>query len=408
MHLGRISVYFYTGLFMISFSYATATSWLSILGLTFCAFIFNTTEFAPISLLSDIAHDFSMSEADVGLMMTLYAWIVATISLPLMLLTKDVERKKLLLYLIGFFVLSHLLSSIAWNYHVLLLSRVGIAIAHAIFWSITASLVYRLAPKGQTTKAMSILATGSSLAVVLGLPIGRMIGQAFGWRVTFGVIALLAIGMLLYLSRFLPKLPSHNAGSLKSLPLIMKRPALVGVYVLTVLGITAHFTAYSYIEPFFQIVSHFNVTYATIALFIVGISGLLGSVLFARYKHLHPIRLVLFAFSALILSLGLMLPLSAHELSFSALCILWGIAICLISLILQITILELAPDATDVAMSLYSGIYNIGIGGGAFVGSLVTTHIGMQYIGFVGLIFALMGIVLSIWIWKSYLIAKKG
>ena len=177
MHLGRISVYFYTGLFMISFSYATATSWLSILGLTFCAFIFNTTEFAPISPLSDIAHDFSMSEADVGLMMTLYAWIVATISLPLMLLTKDVERKKLLLYLIGFFVLSHLLSSIAWNYHVLLLSRVGIAIAHAIFWSITASLVYRLAPKGQTTKAMSILATGSSLAVVLGLPIGRMINQ---------------------------------------------------------------------------------------------------------------------------------------------------------------------------------------------------------------------------------------
>ena len=122
---------------MLTSLYTSLMPWFSIIGLTICAFIFNTTEFAPISLLSDIASDFAMSEAQAGLMMTLYAWIVTIISLPLMLLTKEIERKKLLLGLIAFFIASHVLSSIAWSYTVLMVSRVGIATAHAIFWSIT-------------------------------------------------------------------------------------------------------------------------------------------------------------------------------------------------------------------------------------------------------------------------------
>ena len=253
---------------------------------------------------------------------------------------------------------------------------------------------------------MSILATGSSLAVVLGLPLGRMLGQAFGWRVTFGAIGLLAFAMLFYLARFLPHLPSLNAGSLKSLPVLMKRPALVGIYFVTALGITAHFTAYSYIEPFVQKVASFGTQYATLALFIVGLSGLLGSALFTRFKHRHPFSLMLFAFGSLIGALLLIVPFSQSELSFGVLCVFWGIAICLISLILQITVLELAPDATDVAMSLYSGIYNIGIGGGAFVGSLVTAHIAMADVGFFGAMFGSAALGLAVFIWRKYLLIK--
>jgi DHA1 family L-arabinose/isopropyl-beta-D-thiogalactopyranoside export protein-like MFS transporter len=138
--------------------------WLPVVCLTISAFIFNTTEFAPISLLTDIAADFHISEAHAGFMMTAYAWIVATMSLPLMLLTKDMERRKLLLLLFSFFIVSHILSVLAWNFWILMLSRIGIAFSHAIFWSITASLTYRLAPHGKKTKALSILATGTSLA----------------------------------------------------------------------------------------------------------------------------------------------------------------------------------------------------------------------------------------------------
>ncbi len=380
--------------------------WLPVVCLTISAFIFNTTEFAPISLLTDIAADFHISEAHAGFMMTAYAWIVATMSLPLMLLTKDMERRKLLLLLFSFFIVSHILSVLAWNFWILMLSRIGIAFSHAIFWSITASLTYRLAPHGKKTKALGILATGTSLAIVLGLPLGRLIGQSLGWRTTFACIALVAFVMLFFLLKLLPQLPSVNAGSLKSLPLLIKRPALMGVYVLTALAITAHFTAYSYIEPFVQQIALLSGDFATITLFIFGIAGMLGSTIFAHFKHTYPFTIVVSSLTALIVSLIFMLPLAPYQIPLSILCLFWGIAICLISLILQVTVLELTPDATDVAMSLYSGIYNIGIGGGAFVGSLVISHSSMKHVGIVGALFGSVALVLAIWIWRKYLLKK--
>ncbi len=84
-------------------------------------------------------------------MITVYAWVVFLGSLPLMLLTAKVERKKLLLSIFALFIVSHILSVVAWNFWVLLISRIGIALAHAIFWSITASLVIRVAPKDKKT-----------------------------------------------------------------------------------------------------------------------------------------------------------------------------------------------------------------------------------------------------------------
>ena len=218
--------------------------------LSFAAFVFNTTEFLPVALLSDIAQSFQIPVEQTGLMITIYAWIVSLMSLPFMLMTAKLERRSLLIKLFIIFIASHILSVLAWNFWILLLSRIGIAFTHAIFWSITTSLAVRVAPKDKKAQAIGLLAMGSALAMVLGLPIGRIIGQYLGWREAFGIIAFLAFCLLLLLYRFLPHLASRNAGSLSSVPSLFKRPLLVGLYVLTILIVSAHFTAYSYIEPF--------------------------------------------------------------------------------------------------------------------------------------------------------------
>ncbi|EBK0024717.1 multiple antibiotic resistance transcriptional regulator MarR [Salmonella enterica] len=153
-------------------------AWLRVVTLAIAAFIFNTTEFVPVGLLSDIAESFHMQTAQVGIMLTIYAWVVAVMSLPFMLLTSQMERRKLLICLFVLFIASHVLSFLAWNFTVLVISRIGIAFAHAIFWSITASLAIRLAPAGKFKVLCSIRCAGCitpvELKKVLSVDLGAL------------------------------------------------------------------------------------------------------------------------------------------------------------------------------------------------------------------------------------------
>ncbi|EBI1508476.1 sugar transporter [Salmonella enterica] len=377
-------------------------AWLRVVTLAIAAFIFNTTEFVPVGLLSDIAESFHMQTAQVGIMLTIYAWVVAVMSLPFMLLTSQMERRKLLICLFVLFIASHVLSFLAWNFTVLVISRIGIAFAHAIFWSITASLAIRLAPAGKRAQALSLIATGTALAMVLGLPIGRVVGQYFGWRTTFFAIGMGALITLLCLIKLLPKLPSEHSGSLKSLPLLFRRPALMSLYVLTVVVVTAHYTAYSYIEPFVQNVAELSANFATVLLLILGGAGIIGSLVFGKLGNRHASSLVSIAIALLVVCLLLLLPAADSEAHLAILSIFWGIAIMVIGLGMQVKVLALAPDATDVAMALFSGIFNIGIGAGALVGNQVSLHWSMSAIGYIGAIPACAALVWAVLIFRKW------
>ena len=367
------------------------------------AFIFNTTEFVPVALLSDIALSFEMETAIVGLMITVYAWMVFLGSLPLMLLTAKVERKKLLLSIFSLFIISHILSVVAWNFWVLLISRIGIALAHAIFWSITASLVIRVAPRDKKQQALGLLALGSSLAMILGLPLGRMIGQVLDWRSTFTVIGVIATLVMLLMWKLLPHLPSKNAGSLASIPVLMKRPLLVGIYLLVMIIISGHFTTYSYIEPFAIKVSQFAPEIATMMLFIFGLAGVVGSFLFGRLYAKNSRNFIACAMMLVMLPQLLLFPLKHFEIAIFLLVFLWGIGITSLSIALQMRVFQLAPDATDVATAIYSGIYNVGIGAGALFGSIVIHQLGLEYVGLIG-----GGLGLLALIWLGIMTIKFG
>lgn len=377
-------------------------SFLRVFTLAFAAFIVNTTEFIPIALLSDIAESFQMEASTTGIMITVYAWVVFLFSLPLMLLTAKIERKRLLVILFIIFTVSHILSVVAWNFWVLLISRVFIAFTHAIFWSITASLVIRIAPKDKKKQALGLLALGSSLAMILGLPLGRMIGQALGWRATFCVIGIIAFLVLIMFWRALPLLPSKNAGSIKSLPILFQRPKLIGIYLLLVLIVSGHFTAYSYIEPFMVKISTISPQTTTFILLVFGLAGVVSSFLFGKLYGKTPNKFILAGITVILLSQISLLLLSGSSLAMFALVFVWGIGITAISIALQMRVLELAPDATDVATAIFSGTYNLGIGAGALLGGMAIQQFGLAQIGLVGGVLVFMAMIWFVFMHFKY------
>lgn len=371
---------------------STFKQWVSVCALAVGAFIFNTTEYIPIALLSDIGQSFDKPATEVGMMITVYAWIVALLSLPLMLMTKNIERRKLLLMLFALFALFHALSFFSWNFSILLASRIGIALTHAVFWSITASLAVRLAPAGKTNQALGLLSTGTVLAMVLGIPLGRVVGQYFGWQLSFLLIGVCAAGVMLVLAKNLPALPSQNTGSLSSLPSLFKRRNLMLLYAMTVLIITAHFTAYSYIEPFVLQVGGFKAEQVTIVLSLYGLAGFAASYLFGKWFAKSQRLFMLGAVAVILLSALLLLPFASFPYAVYALVFIWGVAIVIVSLGMVSKVLAFASDATDVANSIYSGLYNVGIGGGALLGHYVTVWFGLSNIGIAGALLAAAGL----------------
>ena len=371
---------------------STFKQWVSVCALAVGAFIFNTTEYIPIALLSDIGQSFGKAATEVGMMITVYAWIVALLSLPLMLMTKNIERRKLLLMLFALFALFHALSFFSWNFNILLVSRIGIALTHAVFWSITASLAVRLAPDGKTNQALGLLSTGTVLAMVLGIPLGRVVGQYFGWQLSFLLIGVCAAGVMLVLAKNLPALPSQNTGSLSSLPSLFKRRNLMLLYAMTVLIITAHFTAYSYIEPFVLQVGGFKAEQVTIVLSLYGLAGFAASYLFGKWFAKSQRLFMLGAVAVILLSALLLLPFASFPYAVYALVFIWGVAIVIVSLGMVSKVLAFASDAADVANSIYSGLYNVGIGGGALLGHYVTVWFGLSNIGIAGALLASAGL----------------
>ena len=358
--------------------------WLPLLGLTFSAFIFNTSEFVPIGLLTDIANDFQITEAHAGLLITIYAWVVALASLPLMWLVSKVEFKRLLLSVVALFALSHILSSVSSNYMTLMVSRIGVACSHAIFWSIASPLAVKVAPEGKRSLALSFIVTGTSIAMIVGLPLGRIVGLFLGWRMTFLCIAVLAALVFVFMAIVFPKVPNQNPVSLRNLPGLVKTPALTGIYILTVVAITGHYTGYSYIEPFMAQVAHLRESAITFALMLFGLAGIVGSILFSKKYDKHPVAFINVAVYGIVAFLYLLQPASISMGSTLLVCVLWGIAITAFNLVFQALIIQFAPQATSIAMSIYSGIFNVGIGSGALIGGYTCTYLSLGWIGYIG------------------------
>ena len=371
--------------------------WLPLLGITLSAFIFNTSEFMPVALLTDMASDLGVNESVMGAVITVYAWSVMLLSLPLMMFASRFALKRVLLCVICVFLAGQIVTVASSSYWMLV-----VAMAHAVFWSIASPIAVRLVPEKFGSLALGMVVTGSSIATIVGMPLGRIVGLALGWRSAFLVVAAITAVVLVYLTVVFPKMPAGEPFTISKLPGLLSNKVLVGIYAFIAILVTGYYTAYSYIEPFVQTVAGLSANFATVLLLVLGGAGIIGSVIFGKLGNRHASALISIAIALLLACLVLLLPAADSESHLAVLSIFWGIAIMVIGLGMQVKVLALAPDATDVAMALFSGIFNIGIGAGALVGNQVSLHWSMSTIGYVGAVPALAALIWSVIIFRKW------
>lgn len=365
---------------------------LPLAALTLSAFLLNTSEFVPIGLLTDIAGAFGLSESGAGMMISVYAWAVALLSLPLMLLASRVSPKALITTVLTLFCAGQVASALAPSFVALVAARLVVAAAHAVFWSVATPFAVRVAAPERSSLAMSMIITGTSVAMILGLPLGRALGLALGWRMTFACVGAAALVAALALVACFPRLEQGAPFTLSRLPELGRNLSLVGLYLATVLFSCGYYTAYSYIEPFLAQVAGMPAGAITAALTVFGAAGLAGSWLFARLFDGHRRAFLSVTMVGITAALLLLAPLAGWAGGPFATCAVWGVAATAFNVAAQAHIIRItSEEASPVAMSIFSGLFNVGVGAGSAVGGLVCDALGIGAVGVVGGIVAGVG-----------------
>ncbi len=229
-----------------------------------------------------------------------------------------------------------------------------------------------------------------------------IIGQWMGWRVTFGVIGVVALMIMFALYRLLPILPSLFSGSLRTLPKLLRQPTLVGLYCFTFLILNSHYTAYSYIEPFVKEVGLVSEGFTTFLLLLFGCAGILGSVIFSYLGERANTKLLLGHSVAVMLCMALLQLTVTDHWAISTVLVIWGMSLMVVSLAMQVKVLNIDNDASDMIMSMFSGIINLGIGAGALIGAKVIHGAALTMVGYAGTGFAVCALLFIIWLLKKY------
>lgn len=364
----------------------TAKQWLALAGIAIAAFVFNSSEFMPVGLLTDIGQTFGTSEATTGMLVSVYAWAVMILSVPLMIVATRLDFRRLLLVVLVVFLAGQVLTAFSASYWMLMAARLVVACAHSVFWAIAAPIAVRLVPQSKRALALSVVETGTAVAAIVGLPLGRAIGLAVGWRLTFAIVAVISALLLVYLIVTLPWVPGAEPFGVGQLPGLFRNKGLVALFVLTALYAWGYYTGYSYIEPFLLQIAGLENDMVTIALSVFGVASIVGSIMCSK---LYPrFRFGFFRAITIGVPVALLLMHAAAGVGIAAIfgvVVLWGISAAAVSVVYQAEIINVSSDEEEtVAMAFFSGIFNFGIGTGALLGGQVVNSLGIANVFYAG------------------------
>ena len=363
-------------------------------------FMLGMSEFIVVGILPDIAADLKISEVTVGNLVSLFAFVYAPVTPLGSALSARFPRFATHLTLIGIFLAGNLLCAFAPNYAVLVVARIMIALVSGTLVAVAMTYAPDVTTDKFRTKFIAWVFSGFSIASVVGVPVGTWVANTFGWRWAFHIINVLTIMLIVGMVVALPR-NSHivKIGFLPQFRLFFDRRIQLGVLTV-VFGAAASYVFYTYLTPIMRDEVHVPEQYLSVGLVIFGAaclwSNLYGGKLADRGRGVEPlthIRPIYCAHAVLMASLVV-----AHWVPVygALLLVVLGMFMYLQNSASQVLYMDVAsqshPGSLNLAASLNSMSFNIGIALGSAVGGLVNGHFGLTWLGPVGALFLLCAI----------------
>ncbi|NNU49711.1 MFS transporter [Rhizobium sp. WYCCWR 11279] len=344
---------------------------LALLVLALSSFAIGTTEFVIMGLLPEVAADLSVSIPQAGWLVTGYALAVA-IGAPVMAVsTAKLKRRTALIALMAFFIAGNLLCALASDYWVLMIARVVTALCHGAFFGIGSVVAAGLVAEDRKARAVALMFTGLTLANVLGVPLGTAIGQAYGWRATFGVVTVIGIVTILGLIAILPRDKQQENGSILREIAALRNSGLWLALSTTVFFAASMFALFTYIAPLLRDVTGVSPEGVTWTLFLIGLGLTIGNLVGGKLADWRLGATLAGVFAAIAITSIAFSYTSRFFIPAEITLFLWAMASFAAVPALQVGVVGFGKDAPNLVSTINIGAFNTGNALGAWVGGLV-------------------------------------
>lgn len=350
---------------------AAAPKWGAVNALSLGVFGLIVAEFLPASLLTPMAQSLSISEGLAGQAVTATAAIALISGLFITAVTRNRDRRFVLLFFMLLQVVSSLIVALAPSATLMIIGRLLLGIAIGGFWAMSTAVAMRLVPAEKVPKALAIIFAGVSVGTVVTAPLGSYLGGVIGWRSVYILGAIPCLIAFIWQLKVLPSMKPEKPSSLRTLINVLSRPGITPGKLAIILIWGGHFAFFTYLRPFLETVSGFSIEGVSLVLLAFGIANILGNSA-AGFFLSRKLRPSLAIPPLLMGGAGLLLVAVGHNAFIAVvLVVLWGFSFAIMSVGWPTWLSVTVPDETESAGGLFIAAMQLAIGTGAAAGGLM-------------------------------------
>lgn len=353
--------------------------------LAIVSFLVGTSEYIISGILDQIATTMGITVAAAGQLITVFSLAYAIGTPILMAISAKWDRRKLLLYSLGLFAVANVLSFALPGFGMFIAARILMALGAGVVVVTALSIAAKIAPAGKQASSIATVIMGFTASLIIGVPLGRMISSAYGWKTVFLGIALAGIMALIVIAMAIPRLKGDQPVPLLQQFALLKKPEVALGLAITFFWLGGYSLAYTYISPYLLNVSAVGDEVLSSVLLAFGIASLVGSKIGGYSADKKGIPFTLFGGMMLHVISLLLLPFAAHSLmAVLALLILWSFAAWTSGPTQQYNLVTLMPESSGVMLSLNQSTMQLSMAAGAGIGGVIVSQVSLASITWFG------------------------